>query len=550
MFDVRDGDFLVYKLSWAFDDLYKIQYDIINKVWLDKGTGNPTEVIDRGVDVLIRAVEDGHDELGIFDNPYFEPASPLVFKPGGFWVSFSIDNAYVFKERNGDFLIYQLNFNSDIVYLIQYDIGNRAWVDLGTDQPHEIIIQGSEILLRSDGYPNLGTFDDPYFVEPESPPPEPEPDPTPLNTPDVSDDEPFVNVNYIPFESGAWMPSLPGYEFHSEDVANNKIIYYLKNQPGIPNSIRYNKTSTKWEDGGDSNPDTVTQDGSQVTLSNPEQSSYRGRFTDPYYQAQPPQITSSGGTVSYAEGYTIHTFTSSGDFLISQNVNVEYLVVAGGGGGGYGFFAGGGGAGGFMEGIGFNTGGGSVIIGGGGSSANSENQPGGNGSNSGFESIIANGGGGGGSRNAVNGIDGGSGGGGCKNNGSPGLTNQLGAGNHGGIGNSNTAGGGGGAGGMGEDGITDSYQPGRRGGDGRSSGISGTIQFYSGGGGAGSRVTAGLSTSDIGGQGGTLNPSTEPTSGNVNTGSGGGGGGGGSSPGASGGSGIVIIRYITSVSPN
>jgi hypothetical protein len=102
--------------------------------------------------------------ISMFDDPAFVPASPLVFKPGGFWVSFSIDNAYVFKERIGNFLIYQLNFNSDSVYLIQYDIDNRAWVDLGSNQPHEIIIQGSEILLRSDGYPNLATFEDPYIL--------------------------------------------------------------------------------------------------------------------------------------------------------------------------------------------------------------------------------------------------------------------------------------------------------------------------------------------------------------------------------------------------
>jgi len=100
--------------------------------------------------------------LLIFDDPAFVPTSPLVFKPGGFWVSFSIDNAYVFKERIGNFLIYELNFNTNLIYLIQYDMDNRAWVDLGSNQPHEIIIQGSEILLRSDGYPNLATFEDPY----------------------------------------------------------------------------------------------------------------------------------------------------------------------------------------------------------------------------------------------------------------------------------------------------------------------------------------------------------------------------------------------------
>jgi hypothetical protein len=271
--------------------------------------------------------------------------------------------------------------------------------------------------------------------------------------------------------------------------------------------------------------------------------------TDDDEPEPPTQITSSGGTVSYADGYTIHTFTSSGDFLISQNVNVEYLVIAGGGGGGYGHYAGGGGAGGFIEGIGFNTGGGSVIIGGGGSGANIQTQQGSNGSNSSFSTIIANGGGGGGSRadSHNSGLSGGSGGGGGRQNGSPGLTNQSGGGNHGGIGGGNGAGGGG-AGGAGEDGDVNAHADAKDGGDGRSSGISGTAQFYSAGGGGGASTTTSSSASGIGGIGGRHTSVIQPTSGMVNTGSGGGGAGTPGS-GASGGSGVVIIRYVSNVSP-
>jgi len=346
-------------------------------------------------------------------------------------------------------------------------------------------------------------------------------------------------------DSGIWS-NLGGYEFYIRD--GDFLVYRLSWDNDEKYEIQYDIENELWTDRGTSVPNTVIQNISEIVIR--QDGTQLGVFDNPYHvNPPPPPIYTVGGTISYADGYTIHTFTSSDVFLTTQVVNVEYMVVAGGGGGGYGFFAGGGGAGAFMEGS-MNTGVGSVVIGAGGSGANALGQPGNNGSDSSFGTIISNGGGGGGSRNAINGRDGGSGGGGCKDNGAPGLTNQLGAGNYGGIGNSNTAGGGGGAGGMGEDGITDSFQPGRRGGDGRSLGISGTIQYYAGGGGAGSRVTAGLSASDIGGLGGTLTPSTPPTSGNVNTGSGGGGGGGGSSPGASGGSGIVIIRYITSVSPN
>ena len=57
--------------------------------------------------------------------------------------------------------------------------------------------------------------------------------------------------------------------------------------------------------------------------------------------------TATGGDISYYDGLTIHTFTSSSNFTITsgQSFDVEYVVVAGGGGGGGGA-GGNGGAGG------------------------------------------------------------------------------------------------------------------------------------------------------------------------------------------------------------
>ena len=47
-------------------------------------------------------------------------------------------------------------------------------------------------------------------------------------------------------------------------------------------------------------------------------------------------VTTSGGTVTSAGGYTIHTFTSSGTFQVvgGNKAGVDYMVLAGGGGGG------------------------------------------------------------------------------------------------------------------------------------------------------------------------------------------------------------------------
>ena len=46
----------------------------------------------------------------------------------------------------------------------------------------------------------------------------------------------------------------------------------------------------------------------------------------------------SGGTITTSGDYRIHTFNSSGNFVVATNTmlkNVEYLVIGGGGGGGY-----------------------------------------------------------------------------------------------------------------------------------------------------------------------------------------------------------------------
>ena len=280
--------------------------------------------------------DESEDELEI------DPVSPLRFKPTGHW--HGENNYYVYDIRDGDFLVYKLSWAPDEKYKIQYDIRNRIWKDRGTHHPHEVVDRGIDVLISADddGFDELGIFDNPYYEAP----PEPTPDPTPPATPAGSDDE------------------------------------------------------------------------------------------------SAPPVTSSGGTVSQADGYTIHTFTSSGDFVVSENVDVEYLVVAGGGGGGL-HNGGGGGAGSFMEGLGFNTEGGSVIIGGGGSGSTVSTQKGGNGSDSSFGSIISNGGGGGGSIHTIDGANGGSGGAGGRNSGNRGITNQAEGGNHGGNGGSGGGGGGG-----------------------------------------------------------------------------------------------------------
>jgi hypothetical protein len=267
-------------------------------------------------------------------------------------------------------------------------------------------------------------------------------------------------------------------------------------------------------------------------------------------------FTATGGTITTSGGYRIHTFTTSQNFsLIGNSTNCDYLVVAGGGGGS----TGGGGAGGLRSTVGTTGGGASiesalslnaqsytVTIGAGGTSTGS-GTIGGNGSNSVFSSITSTGGGGGGPFPGA-GASGGSGGGGgrifggsCSLSGGAGTSSQGFNGGAGTCGSNGEPGGGGGAGATGQEG--NSTNGSGAGGSGVTTSISGTSTTYAGGGGGGQsgNRNGGIGGSGGGGNGERFDASAQPGTANR-------GGGGGGSPGGpfngSGGSGIVIVRYL------
>jgi hypothetical protein len=258
-------------------------------------------------------------------------------------------------------------------------------------------------------------------------------------------------------------------------------------------------------------------------------------------------VSATGGVVSYADGYTIHTFTSAGTFNVISGGEVEYLVVAGGGGGAN-RDAGGGGAGGMLTGTLTNVTPDTYTItrgAGGAGGASTNGADGTNGSNSTALGFTAIGGGGGGAQGS-NGGSGGSGGGGGYT--APGSgTGTGGQGNNGGLGRVATGytgtgyagGGGGGAGGVG--GNARGLEDGGHGGGGLQSSISGTPTYYAGGGGGGGNDSGGTGGSGVGGNGGV--PSGYNAT--ANTGGGGGGARSGGGTGGAGGSGIVIIRYLS-----
>ena len=284
----------------------------------------------------------------------------------------------------------------------------------------------------------------------------------------------------------------------------------------------------------------------------------------------------TGGTVNTSGDYKIHTFNSSGNFVVSKpganpNNQVRYLIVGGGGGGGNSqglnegnhTSGGGGGAGGmrFNNTYNYTITGQTypITVGSGGVGSSGASTRGSNGNSSSFGGLTSAGGGAGGdAHQSQNANPGGSGGGagvdfdptptigsGGSGN-SPSVSPSQ--GNPGGASRQNQqSGGGGGAGQSGQPGDNNNDGPGGDGGNGLANDISGSSVFYAGGGGGGaynsSSSNAGSGGNGGGGQCGT-NGGGQP--GTAYTGGGGGGinqTNGTGSAGGTGGSGIVIIRY-------
>ena len=261
-------------------------------------------------------------------------------------------------------------------------------------------------------------------------------------------------------------------------------------------------------------------------------------------------------TIGGMEVY-IGTGSTGWQTIASTAYSVDYLVVAGGGGGGSG--GGGGGAGGLVTSSGLSVSPGTsytVTIGAGGPGATgATTTSGSNGTNSSLSTVTtAIGGGAGGSNSTgTNGLSGGSGGGGGLSGGTSvggsGTAGQGFAGGNGIVAQPYPTGGGGGASAAGGNAVSSTSGSG---GVGISSSFSGSATFYAGGGGGGAYLqgtpagTAGAAGSGGGGAGSATGTGT---SGTANTGGGGGGGAYNNSAqvGGSGGSGIVIIRYLGSV---
>lgn len=276
-----------------------------------------------------------------------------------------------------------------------------------------------------------------------------------------------------------------------------------------------------------------------------------------------PQWTTAGrpstptvGTIGYNStlGYPEWYDTSTSQWIRFYNqitYDVDYLIVAGGGGGGGATRGAGGGAGGMLtgtttlnKGTQYN-----FVIGSGGASgvystSTIATQTGANGSNSTAFGLTAIGGGRGrgGDSQGIGG-SGGSGGGDWYP-GYGGGSGTTGQGNDGGSGGGSPPYGGGG-GGAGQAGGDFNSGSGGYGGNGLQSSITGTATYYAGGGSsadyqANSGYSAGLGGGGVGRNAVGTTVGIAPSNGTANL-----GGGGGAS--GNGGSGVVILRVLTSV---
>lgn len=283
------------------------------------------------------------------------------------------------------------------------------------------------------------------------------------------------------------------------------------------------------------------------------------RLARPSQPSLSDPIAATGGTVTTSGKYTVHTFTADGTFTVtSPGIGAELLLVGGGGGGGRattGTGAGGSGGGGgggqkTTTGLILVNGAYSVVVGAGGAAAPTNGQGSDGAGSSALGYSVSGGGGGGyyGGGAGMGGRAGGSGGGAAGNNttetGGTGVAGEGYAGGDPGAGVN--GGGGGGASAVGA-GIG-------TGGAGAANSYSGSGVTRSGGGGGGitgsATYSGGLANGGSGGGGsgtyweGDADIYTNAVAGTANTG-GGGGGGYRNGPAAAGGTGVVIIRYLT-----
>jgi hypothetical protein len=373
------------------------------------------------------------------------------------------------------------------------------------------------------------------------------------------DNASLANVTALPFSAGTdWQSTIvTGTTLTAEagkgywiNTTSNACTITLPSSASVGDFIEFVDYSRTWG----TNAVTINRNGLN----------YQGGTENPVYDtnSQSVRIVYSGSTQGW--------IPTSDDDVVNEGTSppysADFLVIAGGGSGAAS--GGGAGAGGYRASFNSETSGGggsseasltfnsgtvyTITIGAGGALVSGENQglDGNNSVISGSDiTTITSIAGGGGGRDGVNSGAGRSGGSGSGAGGGGATGGVAGSGTanqgfNGGTANNQApnygSGGGGGAGAVGANGTSST---GGNGGNGVASTITGSSITRTGGGGGASYGEGGAGTGGSGG-GGNANSAGNATAGTVNTGSGGGGSYSGNS--GAGGSGVVILRMLTS----
>jgi surface protein len=296
------GDMYVYFLGGhSNSDENDIQYNTLTGLWENHGTDYPQYVTQTGNTVVLNS--SGAPNQGTFIDPYFPIVQDVYFTTGS-WIDLGRPG-YTWIETRGGLLIYAvMTRESEENIYIHYNTLTRIW-DLEVHQNGNLLTRnGSSIKHHRPGqYPNLGTFIDPFYVEPV------------LALPPAALKKVYYTGGY----------------YH--DTATDPVFTYIETQgsayvyehmPVMSNTvikIQYNTMTTSWEDGDPNDTFSVVQTEQTVEITNdlyPQNPAII--FTDPYYGAphvavQHELTGASDETVGFAwptiDGTTLFSLTTA-----------------------------------------------------------------------------------------------------------------------------------------------------------------------------------------------------------------------------------------------
>ena len=92
------------------------------------------------------------------------PPTPVTSLPftSGFYLTSGTFSGVTYVQTSGTLYVYGMGSSQDAARFIAYDYSTGIWQDDGSDLPTAVTQTGNQITLSSSGYPDLGTFTNPY----------------------------------------------------------------------------------------------------------------------------------------------------------------------------------------------------------------------------------------------------------------------------------------------------------------------------------------------------------------------------------------------------